>query len=385
MASINIFIKNQVNIVILGGDIFDQPRPSPRALRVFSEGLQLLFENGINVYNIIGNHAMIQAPDFVTADEFLLTVLKSDKYHLLDKDHSYDSDVLITGLPYYFNYQMDDLIKDIDNLNYIAGQSNNPSILVLHQSFKEFCGYTGEKLSIEDINIDNFDLVICGHIHEKKVIALNEKTVFLQPGSLERLTVAEARDEEINGKGVFIFDSDNINIETISNGFIRLKSDRKFLISDMYMSQSEEIKDIQNEILEELSSCNKAPIMFLNVHDSSESFHQLMDLTKDLKKDCLTVNFNYFDESINDDEILIDNNGDVPSVSEVLKIALNPLDEQEAQLGLDLFDLLKDGKDASQLLNDFFEKRSKEQLSQMIVPEYDDEEMQEIEKYFENL
>ena len=81
MIAINTLIENNINILILGGDIFDQPRPSPKALRVFSEGLQLLFNHNIEVLNIVGNHAMIQAPGFVTADEFLLTALNSDKYH----------------------------------------------------------------------------------------------------------------------------------------------------------------------------------------------------------------------------------------------------------------------------------------------------------------
>ena len=384
MIAINTLIENNINILILGGDIFDQPRPSPKALRVFSEGLQLLFNHNIEVLNIIGNHAMIQAPGFVTADEFLLTALNSDKYHLLDKDYFYNSGVFIAGLPYYFNYQLDDLINEVNNLNHIAGESNNQSILVLHQSFKEFCGFTGEKLSINDINVDNFDLIICGHIHEKKIIEVNNNTVYLQPGSLERLSVAEARDEEINGKGVFIFEGEDINIETISNAFLRLKSDRQFLISDMYMSNKDKIEEIRNEILEGVQYCRKPPIMFLSVHDSSKSFQQLIELTKDLKDDCLTVNFNYFDESVQENDFIIDNK-DLPSAREVLRLALNPLEEDEAQLGLDLFDLLKDEKDASKLLEDFLNKKREKNAPEENVMSYQDDEINEIFEYFENL
>ena len=292
--------------------------------------------------------------------------------------------MFIAGLPYYFNYQLDDLINEIDNLNHIAGESDSQSILVLHQSFKEFCGFTGEKLSINDINVDNFDLIICGHIHEKKIIEVNNNTVYLQPGSLERLSVAEARDEEINGKGVFIFEGEDINIETISNAFLRLKSDRQFLISDMYMSNKDKIEEIRNEILEGVRYCRKPPIMFLNVHDSSKSFQQLIELTKDLKDDCLTVNFNYFDESVQESDFIIDNK-DLPSAREVLRLALNPLEEDEAQLGLDLFDLLKDEKDASKLLEDFLDKKRKKNVPEENVMSYQDDEINEIFEYFENL
>lgn len=357
--TIDCFIEKDTSIVILGGDIFDKPRPSPRALEVFTNGIRRLKEKNIQVLNIVGNHAMIQAPDFVTADEFLAKVASSN-YKLLDKEFIYKTkDVCIAGLPYYFNFELDKFVEDVNQLNgFMAENDSHSKILVVHQAFKEFCGYTGEKLSIQDIDIDNFDLIICGHIHERKLVETTNGTVFLQPGSIERLSIAEARDEEANGKGVYIIDSDKMNISQIAEGFIQIKNKRKFFISDMYIKSKEEVEDIRSEILESVKTCEVNPVVFLTVHDSSNSFQQLVDLTKDLKSDCLTVRFNYFDESQKVDENIDDLIEDgVPILPKVLNLAFNPLEEDETQLGMDLYNLLKDGKDVSKLLDDFLQKR----------------------------
>lgn len=381
--AIESFVEHNVDIVICAGDIFDQSRPSPKALEVFSKGIKELFLNNISFYNIVGNHSMVQSKNFVTADSFLQTV---SEYFLLDKDFYFEDDeIFLCGLPYYHNFQLNEFIEDVNDLNDKAKGKKGLKILVLHQAFKEYCGFFGEKLSINDLNLSNFDLVICGHIHDTKIAEIDENTIYLQPGSLERSSVAEARDEENDGKGIFIIDTDNFSIDSIVGGFVRLRNPRKFLIADMYIDKTEEVLDIKNEILEEVEKCEVEPILFLTVHDSSQSFHQLMDLTKDLRSDCLTVHFNYFDESKKDTGEIIHGVNDLPSPRDALKIALNPLNEDEAKLGIDLYDNLKDGKDASGLLKDFLEKRRSEREEPIDVTENDDEELKELEDFFEKL
>ena len=150
-------------------------------MNVCLNGMKKLRDNNISIVSIIGNHSMIQSPDFVTADEVLFNSSGVNNGTLLDKRSFMmyeDKDVAIFGLPYYFNFNISSLIDDIDQLNITAKNFGaNKNILVLHQSFKEFCGFTGEKLSIEDINYDAFDLIICGHIHEKKLYALDDSVL----------------------------------------------------------------------------------------------------------------------------------------------------------------------------------------------------------------
>ena len=375
------------DIVIMGGDIFDKPRPAPRALKVFSEGLAQLGQHNIDIINITGNHTMVKQEGFITADEFFSGIIgEHGRYHLLDFDSQYETDdVTVFGLSYHYDSDLDSFIEKVNHLNEKARTTKTKNILVVHQAFSEFCGFVGIDLSIHDIDIDGFDLIVCGHIHEHKVFQINDKTVFLQPGSIERSTIAEARDEENQGKGFFIIDTDMINAKNISNHFIPVNNDRKFFICDMYMNENDNVDDIKQEILDAIIDCVVPPIVFLTVHDTSQSFLKLMDMTHDLNNDCLTVRFKYFDESHKDEyDIVISDSSELPTPEQALKIALNPMKKEEAQFGMDLYNELRRGNDVQGLLDSFYNKM----FSNEVEPDpilYTDEELQELEEYFDNL
>lgn len=378
--AIETFIERGVDLVIIAGDIFDQPRPAPEALKVFTNGLKALAEKDIMVLGVVGNHTMVNAKNFVTADEFVRNVLY-ENYMLLDEIFSYSTeDVGFYGLPFYYDHSMKDLIEVINGKNKAAGKNNcNVNILVLHQAFKEFCGFTGAELSIKNVDVSNFDLVICGHIHERKLKEIDNSTVFLQPGSLERLNVSEARDEEVNGKGVYIIDTDEMDVMSIAESFVRLPSPRKFMIADFYVNGDGDIEDIEGEILEEVKDFEVPPLLFLTVHDKTNSFHKIMDMSSDLKNAFLTVHFNYFDESDEAVNIIIDKN-DIPSPREALKLALNPLDEDQAILGMELYDMLVAGEDPTSMLEEYRLKCQKE-FDDSINNFYDEKEFEEIEEW----
>lgn len=383
--AIDLFIQNDVDCVICAGDVFDKSRPSPRSLKVFIEGVRKLEENSINFLNIIGNHSLIQSNDFITPDEILLEIFSDSSYILLDEQNTYATDeVFIAGLPYHFQFETENFLEKVKDLNNLAKKNSSKlSILVLHQSFQEYSGFPGEDMSIGDLDISNFDLIICGHIHSFVLAEITDNQIYLGPGSLERSSVAEARDEENQGKGIFIINTDNCNTDSIMNNFVRIRSDRKFFISDMYMNSENDISEIKNEILDAVKECNVKPILFLTVHDKSNSYVRLMNFVKDLNEYCLTVHFNYFDESIQE-ELLLSSTEDMPTPAEALRIALNPLDEDERNLGLDLFNILKGDGNPQELLDSFLEKRKRAKLeSDKKDEEFYDQDLKELIEYFE--
>ena len=379
--AIDSILSKGVDVVIIAGDIFDQPRPSPVALKTFSDGIRRLTNEGIFVCNIIGNHTMINANDFTTADEFLVTVFH--QYMLLDSKNIFiENGVGIFGLPYYYDHDIDKFIEEVEKLNQKAKSSKTKiNILVLHQAFSEYCGFSGAELSIKDIDISNFDLIVCGHIHERKLIEIDDSTVFLQPGSLERLSVAEAKDEENNGKGIYFIDTDKLDLFSIADGFYRLDNPRKFLIADFYINNDDDINDMKGDILEGVNEYSVPPLLFLTVHDKTNSYHKIMDMTLEFKNIFLTVRFNYFDESENANDIVIDKN-DVPTPREALKLALNPLDKEQATLGLEVYDILVKGEDPSDLLEDYRKKVYQEFFVET-HDHYTDEEIDEILDWLE--
>ena len=82
-----------------------------------------------------------------------------------------------------------------------------------------------------------------------------------------------------------------------------------------------------------------------------------MEATKDMKKFCLTVNFDYFDEQATPALDFIDPTNEKLTARGALKLSLNPMDSEDANLTLDLYDNLKDDKDVTGLLKDYFDKK----------------------------
>ena len=156
------------------------------------------------------------------------------------------------------------------------------------------------------------------------------------------------------------------DVNSIAESFVRLQNPRKFFISDMYMDSVEDVNNIEQEILAGISHCKVPPILFLKIHDKSGSFQRVLDMTKDLRSHFLTVNFNYFDENLEIENVIVENSN-------------------ERALGLDLYDSLKDGKDVTKILDDFLEKRKSDYESVYDKHCYTDEDLDELESFFDNL
>ena len=48
--------ETKPDFVVIGGDLFDSPRPDANSVKVAQETVRLIKQNGINVYGIDGNH-----------------------------------------------------------------------------------------------------------------------------------------------------------------------------------------------------------------------------------------------------------------------------------------------------------------------------------------
>ena len=175
--------KHRPEIVIIAGDLFDKPNPTPAAINAYREGIG-------NLNSILcvtkGNHTMIlreghySIDEYFGADEFegyyylddetITTVLHGmqSNYDLEFRKYVNKPNVLVTGITYRYNSDLDEFIKVQKELAEKNSKEDAAyKILVVHQSFKEFCGFVGEELSIEDIDYSPYDAIICGHIHSR--------------------------------------------------------------------------------------------------------------------------------------------------------------------------------------------------------------------------
>lgn len=369
-------IKKGIDLLIISGDLFDKPNPSPKAMSVYRQGINLV--EGIPVIVTKGNHTMLMRDKHYSVDNYF-DDSDLENYRLLDDDFFIDPEenVVIQGMYYRSDSNLSDFIEsqhllaeDLDEEMF--------NILVVHQAFKEYCGFTGAELSLFDLDLEKINLVICGHIHSH-AIGVIEDTIFLQPGSLERMNTTEAFDGQENGKGFWIVDTKKESAE-----FYPVDFQRDFLIGDIEFNSSEEIETHFELLKETLPKMNEPPIISYNYYDTSGNIVRLRELIKDNTKNCLINNSNVYDLSEEAISVEIEE-GEIPTVLDVIN--KQDLEDNQKQLVKDIHSAYKDGLDDSVggIIDTFFENNIKTEYKEDKSFEELDKEIQEYKEYFDNL
>lgn len=350
-------IHLQCDLCIMAGDIFDTAKPSPKAISVFENGLSKLNDNNIPVVNIVGNHTQLRIKDHFEADKLFTT---NYDYYLLDGDEPYTGirNLSVFGLPYHSISELDQLKDKIKELN-DKTDNDGYNILVLHQEFKEYSGFTGVELSINDIEALNFDIIICGHIHSREIDIDDETFTFLQPGSIERLNVAEAKDEIENGKGVSLIEIPEDD-DDIGYFFYPIKSDREFIIKEVMTTSIDEIHSFFDNLEDICKQCEDAIVSY-KVNDTTGQLSLIRDYDVGLSDHCLSSFLRYTDLRVVPEEISGNDIGSKLSIGIALS---NALDEKYGKeytvLAKDLLEKLgkndPDIEGSAALCDDFYHK-----------------------------
>jgi len=323
-------IEENCDIVIIAGDIFHTHRPSPEAINIFLHGIQSLNKHNIEVMNIVGNHTQLQVKDHFEAD-YLFSMYN---YTVLDESTSRQIDgCLFCGLPYHPNHNLGEFKAKVADFNNEAKEYNQ-AILVIHQEFQEYCGFTDVVMSIHDIEIDNFDYVICGHIHSRKTDQIG-KTHFIQPGSLERLNTKEAFDESIEGKGLYLIDPQD---DEFDDQFVRIENFRKIFSEEIVLTDDSKKNNLLFGALQEKISEyeDDQPMLSLKIYDKFGYLDLCKDWEKKLSDITLITRMTYFSKNdIQVTESVIDKEDLTPLGG--LKKAVKDWKDHEAELALGLY------------------------------------------------
>lgn len=391
-ACVNEINKQKCDIVIIAGDIFDKPNPSPEAIHFYLDAISGL-ESDV-ILAITGNHTMLLRKNHYPVDKLVADEsIDICGYELLE-DSRWSSDTFalsggdmqfakwknikidIDGITYRGPAKIDEFLSVQKELANKKAQKDSFRVLVLHQSFQEFCGFEGEELSIEDIDYSPYDVVICGHIHEGCDTMLNKKTHFLQPGSIERMNTKEARDEQLHGKGIYTIDTKTHDIV-----FHRVPNVRKFLLHTVTINTDEELEEHFKVLQETINDEELPPILSLR-YNGKINQTKLWDEIRAL--DNYLINNSRVDTIDEDNVVIHFDDGEIPSVAEALnQYSENHFDEDEGQLFTELFHLLNtDSNGAKVLIDDFFDNNYQESEStSFTIPD----EVLELFEYFENL
>ena len=162
--AIEISIKDKVDFVIFSGDIFDKAQPPNDAILTMMQQLNLLKENGIESYFVLGDHdqpKVVQNPIHA-----LYSSLTKVSHHLEDGKPVYFKNVLLVGFDHQMpGHDIESLQDDFKKIDLIAKEHDGHKIIVLHQGLMEAHYHAGE-LNANDLP-KNFTYYAIGHIHGK--------------------------------------------------------------------------------------------------------------------------------------------------------------------------------------------------------------------------
>lgn len=389
-------VRDKINekgadMVIIAGDLFDKPNPSPAAINAYREGIGNL--NADIIIATQGNHTMILRDNHYSIDEFFgedeicgYYLLKDDTFTtdlfaLSESDSLFskykDSRIIVDGITYRGNSKIEDFLEVQKKLAEKQYKGVKTRILVVHQSFKEYCGFTGEELSIKDLDLKPYDYVICGHIHSRCDDMIGD-TCFIQPGSIERMNTTEALDEMENGKGFYFIDT-----ETKDVSFCQVECPRKFLLGEVDISSRKDLQNHLEEVENVVSKMDVAPIISYKYNNYAEKNVDIREDIGRVKQGVLINRSNIYDKDDEDISLEI-TDSEIPTVLEAINMAGENYDltKKQTKLALDLHTVLQeDSESIKGLLDDFYENhfKKKEEKEVGII----DDDMIELFEYFE--
>ncbi|MBN2122633.1 metallophosphoesterase family protein [Candidatus Micrarchaeota archaeon] len=206
--------QEKADLILFLGDLYDSRVPT---LQVLGEAITIFSKIKKNVYAIHGNHER-RSKGNLNAVELLEKAGLLTHLHMRGEPFTHEGEeVFIAGMG---NVPDDLASKALGRLKgEITPPENAFSILMLHQSFKEYV--YGENLaSIHDLEQLGYTLYLNGHIHATKE---GMEGRFLIPGST---VLTQLTKEETKPKGYILYDT-----KEKTHRFVEIPS-RKFILEE---------------------------------------------------------------------------------------------------------------------------------------------------------
>ncbi len=248
---IDIAIKENVDGIIIAGDLYDRSNPSSDAISTMNELLKKInIDNKIPIYAISGNHDGSTRLNFGSGwfkkNNLIISTSIENALNPIE-----DEDTQIFLLPFFDpmdirvylknkkskiekikkiktnNEALHEIIKDIKEkfkknkkhvlVTHFAVTSNNKEIDLTSETISKVGGLS----TISSSEFDGFDYVALGHIHTKNA-SPNQYIVY--SGNIIKFNSKEAKTGD---KGIYIV---NIDKEKITKKFISIKPKRDLIV-----------------------------------------------------------------------------------------------------------------------------------------------------------
>lgn len=282
--------KDNIDLYIIAGDIFDKKKPTPKELKRFSRHIFFMIKLGIRVLICSGNHDRIRKN--LTTLSWLSEGVKGVR------------------VDDYFEFT-----DEKDNKIYVGHRTLSNALVGPNNIHLK--GISMEEL----LEKSKADIVILGHIHKPQI--LNQDPLVFYPGSIEKVTFGERFDE----KGFWWLDTTTQEITIIKK---ELNTRPMKQVELDLEEKSIKINDKKSSKINVDNAMVKANIIGKKKNIESLNYEKI--LSKFEKAEKVNLNFTYKDKEVK--EIDLDTSQDKSDIELLEEYAnKNNLDKKVLKLG----------------------------------------------------
>lgn len=240
-ALVQLAIREQVDFVLVSGDLFDAADRSLRAQRAFQQAAERLQEQGIPLFAVHGNHDPLQ--------EYRARLSLPDNVHVFGSDQvetvvvkSRDGEQLasVSGISYARAAVTDNLAE-----RFPSPDGSLFAIAMLHTNVDGDAGHDNyAPASSAQLSRSGYDYWALGHVHNRKV--LMEHPWIVYPGNLQGRSVRET-----GTKGAYVVDVDSDGRATLRFHPLHAVRWEQLTVSIAGLSDEQALMDKLDDVLTE--------------------------------------------------------------------------------------------------------------------------------------
>ncbi|WFO75345.1 DNA repair exonuclease [Desulfurococcaceae archaeon MEX13E-LK6-19] len=247
-------IRDHVDMILITGDLFDEPRPRVNALKTVIDGLRKVISHDIKVIITPGDHDVPKRRDRLVID--ILPDIVDGVYSLgyirgetsiVEKVFE-QKKLALYAIPFipHKNIAKKLLPKFLeDSRRFFSTHKEYRKILLAHYSLKELLPYDA-MFSITQI--PSVDYAAFGHIHDRIKQYIPSGGVLAYPGSIDIFSINEAISWKDKGKGFNIIDLSKKDITIESIHWVNLDIRPQYVI-DIDKHNIEKLHDMLTELV----------------------------------------------------------------------------------------------------------------------------------------
>lgn len=253
--------RGDIGAVVIGGDLFDSPRPDAESVFNAKSVVEEIKESGIEVFGIDGNHDL--------AGDFWLKVIGATNLLPYEATDIADTGVTASGIQYKSGR---DFVEEIENM---VSAGVKTDILVAHFALAEMNGGGSADTGVQELSplLDKLGVkcVLMGHVHIPDCRKWNG-VLYVNPGSTELKAINEPKE-----KYYFVVDTEKWEAEP------EPLETRK--VDEVEITNEEELVSFQMELerdardRSEIINCPRKPFYQVIVDDSIEDAFKRLSKT----------------------------------------------------------------------------------------------------------